>query len=31
VKSDPEFIRVREEVLAFIQGRKAGALAGAGD
>jgi taurine transport system ATP-binding protein len=30
VKSDPEFIRVREEVLAFIQGREAGALAGAG-
>ncbi|CAA9318672.1 MAG: Taurine transport ATP-binding protein TauB [uncultured Microvirga sp.] len=28
VKSDPEFIRVREEVLAFIQGREASALAG---
>jgi taurine transport system ATP-binding protein len=31
VKSDPEFIRMREEVLAFIQNREAGALAGAGD
>jgi taurine transport system ATP-binding protein len=31
VKSDPEFIRVREEVLAFIQGREAGALTPAGD
>jgi taurine transport system ATP-binding protein len=29
VKSDPEFIRTREEVLAFIRGREAGALAGA--
>jgi taurine transport system ATP-binding protein len=30
IKSDPEFIRTREEVLAFIRGREAGALAGAG-
>jgi taurine transport system ATP-binding protein len=30
VKSDPEFIRMREEVLAFIHGREAGALAGGG-
>jgi taurine transport system ATP-binding protein len=31
VKSDPEFIRVREEVLAFIQNREASAGALAGD
>jgi taurine transport system ATP-binding protein len=31
VKSDPEFIAMREDVLAFIQKREAGVLAGAGD